>query len=383
MSTRNSKIHGKHRLAIVHWFPLEQFPPAQNLINFFTDHAEFQVLCCSTIKKGEKFTYSNSKALIHRTKFPSRDYGRIARLIYFLFFPISTFLKLLFFRPHSILYLEPHSAPAIFLYSLLFPDCRLFAHYHEYREPQHLSARGNSLAKIGNWFEKVWLYRKLEWISQTNEDRIRLFLADYPNVNPNKLHSLPNMPPRKWLTEINHISKDTDHRLKLVYIGAISLHDTYLESLLKWFSNFKNDNITLDLYINNIDQATDIFLANSKQQGLTVHLGGVPYNQLPTILPNYDIGLIIYRCNTMNYVYNAPNKLFEYLMCGLNVIYPKQMLGVAPYAREDSSPWVKAIDFEKIHELSINALKTLSPPQSPYDYSCEIVYKALAEQILI
>ena len=37
-----------NRLAVIHWFPLEQYPPSQNLLNYFGDRANFSVLACST-----------------------------------------------------------------------------------------------------------------------------------------------------------------------------------------------------------------------------------------------------------------------------------------------------------------------------------------------
>jgi hypothetical protein len=59
---------------------------------------------------------------------------------------------------------------------------------------------------------------------------------------------------------------------------------------------------------------------------------------LPQVLSQYDVGLILYRCRTLNFVYNATNKLFEYLVCGLDVWYPPCMLGLKTYARSTIAP---------------------------------------------
>jgi hypothetical protein len=368
---------------ILHWFPLEQFPPAQNLLNVLGSKEQLEVVCCSTRKPNDYHFFSHDHITIKRSYFPSTGSNIFFRVLRFLSFPWLCLWTAFWTRPSVLIYYEPHSAIAAFVCLLLNPRCRLLIHFHEYREPKHFLDRGNALARLGHWLEKRWLFRKAEWISHTNDDRIRLFLADCPNVALSKMHALPNMPPQKWVLSANEKSNCTGESTKLIYIGAISLHDTYLEPLLDWFSNARNEKTTLDLFINNVDSATRDFLAKQKLDGLTIHLGGVPYEQLPTILPKYNVGLILYRCNSINYVYNAPNKLFEYLICGLNVIYPKQMVGVAPYARSECSPWVKSIDFDKLSELSIDDFRKWNGSLKPWEQTCETVYQQIVDKILV
>jgi hypothetical protein len=371
------------KIAILHWFPLEQFPPAQNLIDTLSSSKHFDILCCTTRRPSDDKLFKNYGVAIRRTIFPSIDKILSRRIFRFLIYHIVCFFSVLLYRPKVLLYYEPHSALAACFCLFLNRRCRLLIHYHEYREPRHFLDRGNSLARLGHWLEKKWLFRKAEWISHTNHDRIRLFLGDYPQVSPSKMHSLPNLPPRSWIATKEQTPKSSDGTLRLIYIGAISLKDTYLEPLLKWFRNIHSDKVTLDLFINNIDPETKKFLANYCQEGLSIHLGGVPYDHLPNILPKYDIGLILYRCNTINYVYNAPNKLFEYLTCGLSVIYPNQMLGVLPYARSDCSPWVKSIDFENLYKLSIDEINKWNGTARPWNETCETTYKTLIDAILL
>jgi hypothetical protein len=370
------------RLAVIHWFPLEQFPPAQNILNFFSGFEEVAVLCCSTQRRGEQHHYRNPRITINQSLFPETTLNRLYRAFLLLWFPIWCFSRLIYFRPTHILYIEPHSAPAVFLYSSIFRNCRLFAHYHEYREPKHLRQRGNLIARIGYRLEKLSLFKKLEWISHTNRDRNRLFIADNPDISRSILHELPNLPPANWLLSANKSSIRKRTPIKLVYIGAVSLHDTYVEAFLRWLQRFNSGELTLDLFVSNTDEATRDFLRKNASPQLCVNFEGVPYQQLPTILPKYDIGLIFYRCNSLNYIYNAPNKLFEYITCGLSVLYPKQMEGVSPYARENCRPWVKPIDFDRLAELTINDLDTANLPPCPSLDTCEGIYQKLLDQIL-
>ena len=56
----------------------------------------------------------------------------------------------------------------------------------------------------------------------------------------------------------------------------------------------------------------------------------------------------------MNYVYNAPNKLFEYLACGLDVWFPDVMTGSVPYVTELTYPKVIAVNFTELGKLQIH-----------------------------
>lgn len=49
---------------------------------------------------------------------------------------------------------------------------------------------------------------------------------------------------------------------------------------------------------------------------------GINYSDLPGVIRAYDVGVILYNGHIANYVFNAPNKLFEYLACGLDVWSP-------------------------------------------------------------
>ena len=54
-----------------------------------------------------------------------------------------------------------------------------------------------------------------------------------------------------------------------------------------------------------------IFIKNKNQY--VQFKGHINYDNLPTTLNKYQVGVILYKGHIPNYVYNAPNKLFEYL----------------------------------------------------------------------
>ena len=49
----------------------------------------------------------------------------------------------------------------------------------------------------------------------------------------------------------------------------------------------------------------------------------------------------------LNFVHNAPNKLFEYLNCGLDIWYPEEMIGCRAYDQIEY-PTIKQINFNDI-----------------------------------
>ena len=100
------------------------------------------------------------------------------------------------------------------------------------------------------------------------------------------------------------------------------------------------------------------------------------------MLAQYDVGVILYRCNTTNYKYNASNKLFEYLACGLEVWYPPQMLGVKPYSQNDVFPRVMEVDYDQLGDLDLTKMQSrnhLSAADAPP--SCEQEFKKLLAAI--
>ena len=349
------------RIFVLHWFALEQYPPVMNLLNYFSGLEDCQVAVCSTHNDRGLAEYANSSIEFSRIQFPSRGLSRFRRLLAFLMFPMLALWKLICFRPNVVIYVEPHSSFPAVLFRLVNGEHKLFIHSHEYCEQGHFRVPGMRLVAFYHWFEKHYLYVRAEWISQTNADRVRMFCDDYPHLNRSKLHVLPNLPPASWrkTTELTWISNPQD-TLKLLYVGAVSLHDTFIAELVEWLRRQPNGQFSLDVYSTNCDGSAQDFLHRSAAPYLRFHSEGIPYDRLPDVLPEFHVGLILYKANTTNYVYNETNKLFEYLACGLDVWYPRQMLGIKPHARTDVAPRVIEIDFERLDELPVSQLRIRS-----------------------
>lgn len=355
------------KLAVIHWFPLEQFPPVQNLLDAVSRDSRFECHCFTTTNDRGLKEFSAGSVVIQRRPFPSRQHGRLRRIWRLLSFPMWVCWQLFWFRPDALLYFEPHSSAAAFLYLLCNRQCRLLIHYHEYREPREYQDRGNRLFGWYHQLERRFLYERAVWISHTNSDRVRLFLQDTPEVSSAKVKVLPNYPPVSWQGWSRPV-REAEAVVKLVYVGAASIRDTFIREVVQWVQGQRDGSVSLALYINNSDSETDQLLRQAAAEcgRVLLYPGGVPYEQLPQLLCQYDVGLILYRGNTPNYVFNAPNKLFEYLTCGLDVWYPGCMLGVKPYARSDARPQVLETDFQQLSALDLSVRMGGNLPCKPW-----------------
>ncbi len=99
---------------------------------------------------------------------------------------------------------------------------------------------------------------------------------------------------------------------------------------------------------------------------------GVNYNELPEILKQYDIGILLYKGHIPNYVFNAPNKLFEYLACGLDVWYPEVMQGCTKYDSTEAWPKVVSLNFKDLCKYDLEKLVERKKCTSRFiNFNCE------------
>jgi hypothetical protein len=225
--------------------------------------------------------------------------------------------------------------------------------------------------------EKLF-YKNATWISHTNKYRLDLFENDNSNLlNASTLKVMPNYPPKDWFknpkAKLNKV-------LKIVMVGALSVEDLYLTEITSWVEK-QHGKVILDLYCILVKQDAIVFFKENKFKYVNL-LDGVSYYDLKSILPLYHVGVILYKGKTLNYIYNAPNKLFEYLICGLDVWFPKEMIGCFEYV-SNLSPKVIKVDFNKIvdyvdYKNSINNVNSIHQ----FSYCCELEYQKLINSFL-
>ena len=372
------------KVAILHQLPLEYYPPITNAIRYLGEQSDIQTLAISSENEKGRPAYSNERIRLLRFRTGRPIDSLLKRWRNTLSWHWQAATAISNFRPDVLLYFEPHSALAATLYYRWFKGTsRLFIHHHEYYTPSDYRQPGNRLTRINHFFECRTLFGRADWISQTNTDRLRLFQKDHPQIRAQSLYAMPNFPPKSWGTCENiHRDDFGSPTLKLVYVGSLSLHDTYIGPLVEWLLEHPDCGMTLDIFAYNTDPTTRKFLNTIKGNVVRFHDTGIDYEELPQLLKQFDVGIILYRCRTVNYQYNASNKLFEYLTCGLDVWYPAAMLGVKPYMKSEAYPRVIEVDFEDLVRLPRDTLCSRKGlPEAPWTETCESQLKLLETEM--
>ena len=94
-----------------------------------------------------------------------------------------------------------------------------------------------------------------------------------------------------------------------------------------------------------------------------------------------DVGVVLYNGHIPNYIYNAPNKLFEYLACGLDVWFPDVMAGSMDYVNKNGFPKVLSIDFNNLNKFDLAAAIERQGSESKYLFFCEEALKPLIDKL--
>jgi len=368
------------KVVIVHFAPMELFPPVQNLIRdmerFGTENEIYLLTTAVSIDLPSFKTTSENIKIVRLGK-SGQITNRILRYWNYLYFYCAAIVLLWRVRPDQILYFETLSSFPAYLYKrFVKPGTGLFIHYHEYSSPQQY----NNGMKLERYFHTLesWLYPRADWVSHTNAIRMEQFKRDLLPVAFTNEFILPNFPPASW----SSCPKKTINRpLKAVYIGALSLETMFTEKFTNWVMA-QNGNVHWDIYTYNCTQEARKFILEMNSEWIQLKRG-VAYDALPVILKNYDVGVILYNGHIPNYVYNAPNKMFEYLACGLAVWFPSVMLGSLPYQTKNTYPEVIALDFNTLSRFNPDEIMDRSHSTIRLSqFYCEGVLRQLTFKLL-
>lgn len=377
-------LDSKKKLApivIIHFQPLELYPPVCNLINYLAINSNYRIIVISTKntnKKNVQFFRNNSKqVVIKRTSGIVPTSG--LRLFHYLFFYLNSLSLLLKYQPKSVLYFETISSWPVLIYKKMRAKVRLLAHYHEYISPQEYS-QNMLLVKTLHRREAKMYSHFYHWISQTNEVRLQKMVSDnrLESIDQCVFHTMPNYPSRYWA------NSKPDYgilkKIRLVYVGSLGYDTTYLKELTEWVIKNK-EHFTLDLYSHNIDEKAKKFLESVQNDFIQFH-GPVNYQELPEVLANYDVGVVMYRPVSDNWIQNAPNKLFEYLASDLDVWFSKTMTYAFSLRAEETFPKIIPVDFENLDEFDFKkAINRIGLFYKESNFFYENVYNEILEEL--
>jgi len=371
------------KVFIVHFQPLEKYPPVMNLIRYMTrvSSGSTEIHVVSTEGEEGKQLFGADGVVIHRLGKFSRTWTRLQRLKFYLQFNFKGLALLLKYKPGKVLYYETLSGGPPGLYRSFFnKDCQLFIHYHEYTSPEEYR-HGMFVNRWLHALEKRQ-YKHARWVSHTNEYRGKLFARDLGPFSPARVNVLPNYPPESWRRSVPPLQeRAAQGRIRFVYVGALSLDTMFVETFATFIKQHP-DNYTWDIFSDNFSPDVVQFFDNLNASNIFFR-GGIAYDKLPETLSEFDIGVILYKGHIPNYVYNAPNKLFEYLSCGLDVWFPIEMTGSKPYTTTGTYPEVLEVNFNRLASVDALPKKYHSSYRlKEQAYFCEDVYSNLVGWLL-
>ena len=370
------------KLVIFHYNPLEKFPPAMNLLRILDERMDGEneaiVFTTAAPRVQQLYIPANPRIKIKRLGLHGIHQSALLRLVGYLRYFGMSFLQSLLIRPSRLFYYESVSSLVpVVLKKFFIPKARLLLHYHEYMSPADY--RESSLVNSFHRLERV-IYPEAAWISQTNSQRMRFFLEDTGLPANNRMHVVPNYPLRSWgrPKSVERVSP----QVRLVYVGSFGSTETlYIKETLEWIKSLQGKG-TLDIYSFNMPETVAAFVKSLQCEHIRV-LPEVSYYELPAVLNRYDVGLILYKGLSRNFEYNAPNKLFEYLACGLDVWYPKTLKGIQEYDTANTWPQVRSLNFEALETYDIMSMTDRSTSvKNVSAYSYEDAAAELVQQLV-
>lgn len=371
------------KIFLIHFHPLEQYPPIMNMIDYLSRLPDSQVIVVSNKATKSRMlkVYENhsSNVKIYR---PSADsaHSMVRYVNYIIFYCCSLFF-ILKHKPSFVFYFETLSSwPALMYKKLKKSSVFLMAHYHEYTSTEEYNTR----MFLSKWMHgmELKMYPSFSWISQTNPVRMEKFKADnkLEQLSSAVFHTLPNYPPQSWGTGNVKHSSGGEWPKRMVYVGSLGYKNMYLKEVVDWLANHQQE-FTLDIYAYNINEEARSFLKNNPQSNIQ-YRGGCDYAALPGLLKNYDIGLVIYKPFSENTIHAVSNKVFEYLACGLDVWFSKDMTFTMQYVKEDSWPKIISVDFTQLDQFDYkSAVNRDGLSFKEGNYFSENVYREVAEFI--
>lgn len=243
------------------------------------------------------------------------------RYLSYIYFNLVSSILLLTKQLDFITAFESLSVLPLWVRSKLKSKTEAHIHYHEYlSEPER---------QMSSPYMKL-LYRLEDQLlrqynsSHTNEDRKSFFLNDKSFLRSHQVLVRPNLPPKSWWNNYGKYRiSHTNGKLRLLHLGTCDDNTMYIREILEWVSSHQ-DKYELTFISQQIDQKTRELISRFNCDAIFLKKA-VDYYDLPQEIVKYDIGLILYKGHIPNFVYNVPNKVHEYLSCGLKVICDKSL----------------------------------------------------------
>lgn len=275
----------------------------------------------------------------------------IVRYVSYIVFNLFGTLLLFAKRPDSIIVYESLSIFPAFIYSRIMKHKKIHIHYHEYMSAVEKNNASGYMKYLFSCEEKLLQSYSC---SHTNEDRKKMFLTDHPCLKEEQVFVFPNLPPSYWWKEYGQYKKPWNGgKIKLVYVGALDVDTMFLEEILNWVKENPNE-LEITLFSHQFNTKTKDSLKNFSANNIFL-MPAKNYSELPAELVKFDIGLVLYNGHIPNFIYNVPNKVFEYLYCGNKVLSDNCLVSLGKLNLRN----IVLTKFNEIQNFEISKLRDL------------------------
>lgn len=338
------------RITILHFNVLERYPPALNFISdVLIQKPEYRVSIITTKNTSpyDKKVFSNTHIYRFGSVTQNVSVRYFSYIVYNLFGTLILFAK----RPATVIVYESLSIFPAFIYSLFFKNKKIHIHFHEYSSMPEKNGASKYMKFLFKLEQK--LLQKCT-SSQTNEDRRELFLKDNFKLKKQNVSVFPNMPPKSWWMEYGQHKKPWNGgKIQLVYVGVLDSETMYLEEVLRYV-NHHPDELELTLFSQDVSLGARKLISEFQSVNICLKTA-LDYSTLPKELIKHDIGLVFYKGHIPNVIYSVPNKVFEYLHCGVKVLSDSCLLSLAKL----NSTNIILTEFKEIQKYEISKLRDL------------------------
>lgn len=284
------------------------------------------------------------------------------------FFCIFETIKIIKRERPAIFYGHDYYSSLIIWYLFQRNFCKKIVYdAHELYIPEQ-GKRFKIRSRFFYFFEK-WIIRKVDLVICASDERAQL-MVDHYNLKrePLVVRNISQLSINIEDNSLCSVYKLDDFFSKpgttVVYAGVVTKSrriDELVHAVSKLASTCKL------LIIGKGDFLDELKILASKNDNLVyAFTGAIPYKKLGFLLSKCDIGFIYYPVNTLNNIYCASNKVYEYASVGLPMI-------------SNENPTIKKIfDSEKIGISTndfVNGIRTIANNITDYREQCEIYTK--------
>lgn len=348
-----------NKIAILHFNIIEKYPPVMNFIfDSLEENPNNKIIVLTTQNTTSFITPKFPNTKIYR--FGTISSSPVKRYASYVLFNLMSSILLLIYRIDKTTVFETLSIFPLWISSIFFNSYKGHIHFHEYISEQE---RSESSLYLKFLFKLEDQLLKKYTCSQTNEDRKQLFLIDKPFLQSEMVDIRPNMPPKSWWDQYGKFKKlSTDKRFRLVYVGACDHKTMYIKEVLDWI-NIYQDVFELTIFSQELEKETENLILSYNCKSIKL-LRPIDYYDLPQVLINFDIGLVLYNGHIPNHVYSVPNKVHEYLSCGLQVIVDQKLISTVRLGIEQ----IHVVDFTNLNFDSIIKNFSTAPSFLPTNF---------------